>query len=315
MGSHRGAPWRQAADLANHQGGIVSRRQLLEEIGMSPAAVDHALVTGRMHPAFRGCFSVGHAHLERNSQLRAAAVVCGAGSVVSHGTAAHLLGFWEHPPPQIDIIAPVEAGRKHSGIRRRHVPLPDSRDRWIYDGVPCTSPSRTIIDCAGGCRGASGERRLRQLIELAAVAGHLNVPEIKALLAKGPRRRGSPLLRLILEEWRDHKPSTRLRSRMEAKMLPLLIRYRLPPAECNVWVTAGSKRYEVDFFWRKRRLVVETDSAKYHDNPEARRRDDDRNLALSAAGYHLLRLRWNDLEHRPAKSMAEIANQLHLHLT
>lgn len=313
MGSRRKSPWGQAAELANRQGGIVSRRQLLE-IGMSPAAVDHALATGRMHPIFRGAFSLGHAHLERNSELRTATLVCGAGSVVSHGTAAHLLGFWEHPPPQIDVIAPVEAGRKHSGIRRRHVPLPDSRDRWVHDGVPCTSPSRTIVDCAGGCRGASGESRLRRLIELSAVAGHLNVPEIKAVLAKGPRRRGSPLLRLILEEWRDHRPSTRLRSRMEAKMLPLLVRYGLPPAECNVWVTAGAKRYEVDFLWRRWRLVVETDSAKYHDNPEARRRDDDRNQALPAAGYRLLRLRWNDLEYHPAKSMAELANHLHLHL-
>lgn len=281
---------------------------------MSPAAVDHALATGRMHPAFRGGFALGHAHLERNSELRAATLVCGVGSVVSHGTAAHLLGFWEHPPPRIDIVAPVEAGRKHAGIRRRHVPLPGPRDRWIYDGVPCTSPARTIIDCAGGCRGASGERRLRRLIEMAAVARQLNVPEIKAILAKGPRRRGSPLLRLILEDWRNHNPSTRLRSPMEAKVLPPLVRYGLPAPECNVWLTAGAKRYEVDFLWRRWRLVVETDSAKYHDNPEARRRDDDRNHALPAAGYRLLRLRWNDLEHNPARSMTELAHHLHLHL-
>ncbi len=313
MDSHGQAPWWHAAELANHQSGVVSRRQLAK-LGLSAAAIDHALITGRMYPTFRGGFSLGHAYLQRNAELRAATLVCGAGSVVSHGTAAHLLGFWEHPPPQIDVIAPVEAGRKHGGIRRRHVPLPDSRDRWIYDGVPSTSPSRTIIDCAGGCRGESGEKRLRRLIEMAAVSGHLNVPEIKAILAKGPRRRGSPLLRLILEEWRDYQPSTRLRSPMEAKMLPLLIRYGLPAAECNVGLTAGGKRYEVDFLWRRWRLVVETDSARYHDNPEARRRDDDRDHALPVAGYRLLRLRWEDLEHHPARAMAEIAHHLNLHL-
>ena len=307
------ARWQLVADLAERQRGVVSRDQLLR-LGITSAAVDHALATARLHSVFRGVAALGHAHLERNAHLNAAIAVCGEGSVVSHGTAAHLLGFWEHPPPGIDVIAPVEAGRKHDGIRRRFVPLPGSRDRWIYDGVPCTSPSRTIIDCAGSCRGASGERRLRRLIEQAAFVQMLNVPEILAILAKGPRRRGSPLLRLILEDWRGHKQATVLRSPLEARLLPLLVRHGLPAPECNVWVRAGARSYEVDFLWRKWRLVVETDSAKYHDNPEARRRDDDRDRALPAAGYRIWRLRWDDLEQRPARTMAELAHRLRLTL-
>jgi REase_MTES_1575 len=303
--------WWPAAGLAELQRGVVTRRQL-RGLGMSAATVDHALATGRLHSIFRGAAAVGHAHLDRNAHLRAATLICGPGSVVSHGTAAHLLGLWEHPPPKIDVIAPAEAGRKHSDIRRRHAPLPDNRDRWVYDGVPCTSPARTIIDCAGGCRGASGERRLRRLVEQAAVAQVLNVPEVRAILAKGPRRLGSPLLRLILEDWRDHEPSTRLRSTMEARMLPLLSRHGLPAPECNVWLRAGAKDYQVDFLWRARRLVVETDSAKFHDNPEARRRDDDRDRALPTAGYRVWRLRWDDLEHHPARTMAKLAQRLRL---
>jgi hypothetical protein len=305
------ASWQAAADLAKRQRGVVSRQQLLG-LGLTRAAVNHAIATGRLHPVFRGAGALGHAHLDRNAHLRAATLVCGPGSVVSHGTAAHLLGLWEHPPAEIDVIAPGEVGRKHPGIRRRYVPLPSSRDRWIYDGVPTTSPARTIIDCAGGCRGASGEDRLRRLVQQAAVNQMLNVPEIRAILAKGPRRRSSPLLRLILEDWRDHEPSMRLRSPMEAKMLPLLSRHGLPAPECNVWLRAGAKGYQVDFLWRKGRLVVETDGAKFHDNPEARRRDDDRDRALLAAGYRVWRLRWEDLEHRPARTMAELAQRLRL---
>lgn len=305
------ASWLPAANLAERQRGVVSRQQLLG-LGMTRAAVNHALATARLHPVFRGAATLGHAHLDRNAHLRAATLVCGPGAVVSHGTAAHLLGLWQHPPAKIDVIAPVEAGRKHADIRRRHVPLPGPRDRWIYDGVPVTSPSRTIIDCAGSCRGASGERRLRRLIEMASVHRMLNVPEIRAILAKGPRRRGSPMLRLILEDWRDHRQSTQLRSPMEARMLPLLSRHGLPAPECNVWLRTAAKRYQVDFLWRDWRLVVETDGAKFHDNPEARRRDDDRDVALPAAGYRIWRLRWDDLELHPARTMAELAHRLRL---
>lgn len=311
MGDEKKALWQSAAALAEDQRGVVTRHQLFD-LGVTPAAVDHALATGRLHQVFRGAAAVGYAPLDRIAELRAAALVCGPDAVVSHGTAAHLLGLWEHPPADIDVIAPVEAGRKHSGIRRRHAPLPGPRDRWIFDGVPTTSPARTVIDCAGRCRGASGERRLRRLIERAALNQMLNVPEIHAILAKGPRRLGSPLLRHILEDWRDHEPSTRLRSLLEARMLPLVCRHGLPTPECNVWVRAGARSYEVDFLWRKWGLVVETDSARFHDNPEAQRRDDDRNRALPAAGYRMWRVRWNDLEHRPARTMAELAQRLRL---
>lgn len=310
-GGARAGRWWEAAARAEGQHGIVTRAQL-RAAGLSDAEITHATATGRLHSLFRGAAALGHGGVERKAEVRAATLACGEGSVVSHGTAAHLLGIWEHPPAEIDVIAPVEAGRKIPGIRRRHVPLPGPRDRWIFEGIPCTSPSRTIIDCAGRCRGASGEWRLRRLIEQAAVEQMLNVPEIGAILAKGPRRLGSPLLRLILEDWRGHKQSTRLRSPMEARLLPLLVRYGIPAPQCNFWLTAGGKRYEVDFFWERQRLVVEADSRKYHDNPEAKRRDDDRNRALPAAGYRIWRLSWDDLEHRPSMTMATLARHLHL---
>ena len=94
--------------------------------------------------------------------------------------------------------------------------------------------------------------------------------------------------------------------------MPLLVRYGLPAPECNVWVGVGDRRYEVDFLWREQRFIVETDSAKFHDNPEARRRDDDRDNAFHAAGYRSWRLRWADLEHHPKRTMAELARRLRL---
>lgn len=137
----------------------------------------------------------------------------------------------------------------------------------------------------------------------------LDVAEIDAILA-GPRRRGSPRLRAILDDWRRYSPDTRLRSRMEAKLLSLLTRHDIPVPECNAKLRIGSDRFEIDFLWRRRRLAVEADGSAYHDNPEAEARDRRRDGVLSAAGYRVWRLRWDDLEERPAATMATLARHL-----
>jgi very-short-patch-repair endonuclease len=291
-------------ELAGRQHGVVSRDQL-RALGVSEAAIDHAIATGRLYPIFRGAFGVGHRAVGRHGRLLAAVLACGEGSVVSHGTAAELLGLWERPPRLIDVIAPVEAGRKVPGFYRRHVPPPLPRDRWLEHEIPCTSPSRTIVDVAGIVR----ETALRRTIEQAAVNHMLNVPEIDAILA-GPRRRGSPLLRGILEDWRRYSPTTRLRSPMEAKLLPMLARRGIPPPRCNEKLRVGTETFEIDFLWRRHRLVVEADGDKYHDNPEAQARDGRRDRILRAAGYRVWRLRWDDLEDRPESTMAALARQL-----
>lgn len=296
--------WREVAALAERQHGVVSRSQL-RRLGVGGATIDRAIASRRLFPLFRGAFGVGHAGVGKKGRLLAATLACGEGSVVSHGTAAALLGIWERYPQRIDVIAPVQAGRKIPGIRRRHTPPPG--EIHTHDAVPCTDPSRTIVDVAG----IVGEPALRRTVEQAAVLRVLDVPEIDAILAKG-RRRGSPRLRSVLEDWRRYPPAMRLRSPMEARLLPPLSRRGIPIPDCNEVLRIGGRRFEVDFLWRRRRLVVEVDGARYHDNPEARSRDDRRDRMLSAAGYDVWRIGWDDLEHRLEKTMCELARRLKL---
>lgn len=236
----------------------------------------------------------------------AAVLACGGDTVISHGSAAVLQGLWEFQPRLIDVIAPVEAGRKIAGVRRRHAPPPLAREIHIYEGIPCTSPSRTIVDVAGIVK----EAMLSRTVEQAAVLGVLNVPEIDLILS-GPRRRGSPCLRRILEHWRRYSPKTRLRSRMEAKLLPLLSQRDIPIPECNQTLVIGGESFEIDFLWRHQRLAVEADGGQFHDNPLAQARDRHRDKVLEAAGYRVPRLGWDDLRDRPEATVAEIARLLH----
>lgn len=164
---------------------MVSRGQL-RRLGLNDDVIHKAIASGRLYPLFHGTFAVGHANVGRHGRLLAATLACGAGSVVSHATAARLLGFWEFEPDAIDVIARVEAGRKAPGIRRRHVPPPLPVEIRIHEGVPTTGPSRTIVDLAG----ILDEPSLRGAIEEAKVEGMLFVAEIDAILA-GTRGAGA----------------------------------------------------------------------------------------------------------------------------
>jgi very-short-patch-repair endonuclease len=258
-----------------------------------------------LRPVFHGVFAVGHGHLTVNARMLAATMACGPGTVVSHGTAAWMLGLRSWRPPEIDVIAPVEAGRKIAGVRRRFVPSPSGGEIWLRNGVPVTSPARTIVDCAG----ILDARELAGLIEQAAVEGLLDVVAIDRVL-DGPRRRNSKRLLRTIAPWRRYRRGIKLRSRMEAKLLPLLTEAALPIPQTNAKLRLAGRVYEVDFLWREQKLVVETDGGRYHDNPVAGGRDSSRNRALTKAGYRLPRLGWEDLRDRPDQTMAEIARLL-----
>lgn len=271
---------------------------------MGEAAIDHAIASGRLFPLFRATFGVGHAQVGSSGRMLAAVLACGTGAVVSHGSAAFLMGLWESEPRAIHVIAANELGRKIPGIRRHHVPTPLGKEVVEHAVIPCASPSRVIVDLAG----TVGDASLRRTIEQAAVLQMLDVAEIDEILS-GPRRRGSPRLRGILEDWRRY-PSIRLRSLMEAKLLPLLSQRDLPIPSCNELLRIGDQSFEIDFLWRRHRLVVETDGGRFHDHPVAQARDLDRNRILIAAGFRVVRLRWEELRDRPEAVITRIGRLL-----
>jgi very-short-patch-repair endonuclease len=296
----QGPSWRDVGTFASRQQGLISRDQL-RGLGFTDNAVSKALDRGWLRPVFHSVFSVGHEHLTIHARMLAATMACGEGSVVSHGTAAWVLGLRDWKPKEIDVIAPVEAGRKIDGIKRRFVPPPEPFEVGIWKGVPTTGVSRAIVDCAG----ILGVGELADLIEEAALLGALRVSRIDHIL-DGPRRRNARLLLRLLEPWRRYKPGIHIRSRMEAKLLRLLSERGLPVPETNAKVRLAGNTYEVDFLWRHRQVAVETDGGAVHDTPTAGVRDSARNRALFAAGYTVARFGWEDLRDRPAQTLDEL---------
>jgi Transcriptional regulator, AbiEi antitoxin/Protein of unknown function (DUF559) len=294
------------AELAERQHGVASRRQLAA-LGLSEREIDLRIASGALHPVFRGAFAVGHRCIGRHGRMMAAVLACGAGTVLSHGSAAELLGLWDKRAVPVDVIPPRRAGRKIPDIRWHNVRRPEQREIEIREGIPCTTVSRTLVDMAGRTSFASQ----RRLVEQAAVLRRLDVPEVDRVLSKG-RRRGTPNLRAILDLWRtDDERKPRLRSPLEALLLPALIAAGVARPECNVTLRVdGGKPIEVDLLWQDQRLAIETDGEETHGTRSAFQEDRRRDQRLVAAGYRVARVTWRQAEDEPTAVVARIRRML-----
>lgn len=295
----------EIAGLAGGQHGVVSREQL-RRLGLSDREISLRVERGNLHSLFWGTFSVGHRIVGQRGRMLAAYLACGEGTVISHGSAAELTGLWDKQLPVVDVIPPDWSGRKIPGIRWHRVRLPLADEIEVRDRIPCTTPSRILVDMAG----RTGWSSMRRLVEQAAILRVLDVEEIDRILARG-RRRGAPRLRAILAPWRSslvRRPV--LRSRLEARLFPLLIEEGLPVPRSNVKLRVGGERIEADLLWPEQRLVIETDGKETHGTPMAFQRDRKRDQLLVAAGYRTARITWDQVRVEPAAVVNRIALML-----
>jgi very-short-patch-repair endonuclease len=270
-------------------------------MGLSDRAIERAIEAGRLHRVLRGVYAVGHPDIGSRGRLQAATLACGEGAFVSHRSAGALLGLLDKGPAVIDVIAPPSRGRKIDGIRFHRVRAPRRDEVGTVDGIPCTSPTRTLVDLAG----VVGDWTLRSCFERAAQRKLLDIPAIEASM--DPGRRGNPSLRKLIEEWRKAANVARkgkLKSPLEAKVLPLLLTRDLPAPLLNAPVQIANGRIEVDFLWPNHHFVVEADSRDFHGTELAFERDRWRDRELLRAGYGTLRITHQQAE-REAEAVAD----------
>lgn len=238
----------------------------------------------------------------------AATLVCGEGAVVSHRTAAALMGLLDRIPASIDVIPRNQRGRRIDGVRWHDVRPPRPWEVGTFDGIPCTSPARTLVDTSGEV----GMRTLRSCFERAAARKLLDVKAVEVAIGRGGRR-GTVDLQELLNEWRPVTTTVatqKLKSPLEAMVLPLLAKRGLPVPRCNAPVELIDGRIEVDFLWAERRFVLEADSRDFHATEVAFERDRWRDRELMRVGYSSLRVTKCQAEREPEEVADAIAGEL-----
>jgi len=276
-------------------------------LGLGDGAIEHVVRLGRLHRLFRGVYAVGHPGIGERGRLQAASLACGKGAVVSHRSAAALLGLIDKGPVVIDVIASGTRGRTIDGLHLHRVRPPQPDEVGTVAGIPCTSPSRTLVDLAS----VVGDWTLRSAFERAAQRRCLDIPAIERAI--DPGRRGVGSLRALVEAWRQAAPLTkkgRLKSPLEAKVLPLLAQRSLSVPLFNAPVTIANGRIEVDFLWPDHRFALEADSRDFHGTHVAFERDRWRDRELMRAGYATLRVTSRQAEREAAAVADTIASRI-----
>lgn len=284
--------------IARRQHGLVTRRQLLDA-GFSRSAVNRRVAKTQLRPVHLGVYQVGPVTAPRAREM-AAILACGGGCV-SHRTGAALLTLLplQASAEPVDVTIPPGPQRgRRPGIRAHRSAL-DEEDITVIDGIPVTSPARTMLDLTG----CASPRELERALAIAERMRPAVRAEISALLGRVRGHSGAARLRTLME---TAMTPALTRSEAEEMLLALIRSGGLPEPAMNV-VLHG---YEVDCFWQRPRLVVEVDGYAFHGSARAFSKDRQRDSALAAAGIQVVRLSWEQIHDQREKTLVQLAQAL-----
>jgi hypothetical protein len=288
------------AGLAGRQHGVVARTQL-RALGLSDDAIDKRAARGRLHRMHRGVYAVGHTVLGARGRWMAAVLAAGPDAVLSHASAAALWELRASAAVIVDVTVPGSGGRGRRPGIRIHRARGLAGQTTTHDGIPVTTPARTILDLAATLQRRPLERVLDQ-------AENARLTDVAALVALAGASRGHRGASRLLAALTRHTPGTTLtRSQLEELFLALCDQIGVPRPRVNERVTGP----EVDFVFAKQRLLVETDSWRHHRTREAFERDRERDAIHTLAGYRTLRFTHRQLTRDPRTVAATLEAALH----
>jgi hypothetical protein len=279
-------------ELAATQHSLITWAQA-RRLGLSPDQIQHRLDEGILAAAHLGVYRFTSARASREQRLLAACLAVGPISAASHRAAAVMHGIWSEAPNLVEITAGRDRSPELAGVTVHR--LADLSARWIVDvdGVPVTTPARTLVDLGAVLPLGSVSRALdravgRQLASLSEIRAALN-----AVARRG--RAGVGVMRRLLDERGDASSTP---SVLQARMATLLRRHGLPTPVEEHTVLDGHGQFfgRVDFAYPEIRYAIEVDGYDAHSGVREFRHDRVRQNDLVDLGWTVHRFTWTEVD-------------------
>jgi predicted transcriptional regulator of viral defense system len=180
--------------LVGRQHGAISRQQLLQ-LGLNARRIERRIGSGRLFPIWRGVYAVGRPQLGRHGRWMAAVLTCGPDASLSHSSAAALWGFGAEEEGVIEVSVPVRRRCRRRGIRAHRRTESTLGDVFSHEGIPVTSPVRTLIDLAT----RSGPMQLERAVNEADKLDRVRADVLHASLDNYRGQPGVAPLRKLLD--------------------------------------------------------------------------------------------------------------------
>lgn len=273
--------------LALQQHGALALWQLAE-LGLTRQAVCSRVAAHRLHRIHQGVYAlVPPGLLQPLGHTMAAVLACGHGAALSHHSAGSLLNLMQSHRAVIDVTVSSRNGHRRAGIQIHRSSTLRPEDIKRVQGIPCTTPSRTILDLAG----VLPRRRLERLLDEAEAEQLFDLEGlVEQLNHNTGRSRAVSALRRVLDE--HQVGSTATDNDFGELFLAFSREMGLPDPEVQPWLDLGDGEMMIrpDFVWREQRLIVETDGAKHHDTRLRFEQDRRRDQRAAAAGFQTIRV-------------------------
>jgi very-short-patch-repair endonuclease len=219
----------------------------------------------------------------------AAVLACGPHAALSHAAAAANLAIRPSAATVIDVTSPTGVGRGIAGIRAHRSRLA-REEIALVNAIPTTTCARTLLDLAE----VLNREALAKAIDQAEINQVFDLAELNEVIASNPGRRGLLSLRACLSSLDPRLKLTK--SQFERRLLSIIEHAGLPQPEVNATLELEGRRIEVDFLWRRERLVLEADGWQTHRTHRAFRDDRARDRLLLRAQYRVARVTWLDAD-------------------
>jgi very-short-patch-repair endonuclease len=201
-----------------------------------------------------------------------------------------------------EVTAPPGHRARRRGIVCREAVIAD--DEWeVVDGIPVTSPFRTIFDLAVVLK----QRELERAWHEALVRGLMAKVSLPMLLERYPGRRGARRLRELLD---STEPVGFTYNDFEEAFLALVDAHGLPRPRMNADLAVRGRFFEVDALWERERVAVELDSRGVHGTLKKFESDRQRDRILVAEGWRTMRVTWQQLQEEPEAIVADLRETL-----
>ncbi|CAN5499162.1 type IV toxin-antitoxin system AbiEi family antitoxin domain-containing protein [soil metagenome] len=296
-------PDQRADRVASRQYALITHGDAMA-CGLSDRQIDQRVRAGRWQRLMRGLYRVAAAPGSWRQDALVGCLAAPAGGLASHLTAAALWG-WSAPSllPHITVPPPASSRTPLAKLHRSLVP---GADRTHRDGIPCTSPSRTLVDCASLVE----RTRLESMVD-DALCAELAAPEsVLATLGRAGRRgrRGATVLTAVLQVWIEAiEPG----SPAEVRFLRRLAEWGCAGAVTQHEVRDLDGRFvaRLDVALPEQCHGFEYDSDRYH-NPRRWEADEARHARLRALGWRIDHVSKRDLLPSAGRIPALLAGQV-----
>lgn len=288
-------------NLAQEQHGVVARRQC-RALGYDADRLESAIRRGDWAALSPRVLRRVGAPTTPRMHVMAVALDAGTDAVASHRTAAALWGLpgFTLARPEASVLRRKDGEGARLGRVHRPRSLP-AHHCTVVDGIPVTTPARTVFDLAGVLPPARTERALDNAVAQRPPLLRILHRMLPELAERG--RSGITVMRELLTA----RPVGYIApaSGLEARVIRLLEEAGM---RIRRQVDLGGDDWigRVDLLVEGTDVVVEVDSARFHSSLLDRRQDIRRDLELRGAGYRVVRVTEEEVWTAPASVVRKV---------